>query len=62
MTAVPTDRRHQRREPEGGATTIHLAGLLQLGDAIDTAFARWDRAHLCLFELADATDVCGPIA
>ncbi len=34
---------------------------LQLGDAIDTAFARWDRAHLSLFELADATDVCGPI-
>jgi len=34
---------------------------LQLGDAIDTAFARWDRAYLSLFELADATDVCGPI-
>ena len=34
---------------------------LQLGDAIDTAFARWDRAHLSLFELADTTDVCGPI-
>ena len=34
---------------------------LQLGDAIDTAFARWDRSHLSLFELADATDVCGPI-
>jgi hypothetical protein len=34
---------------------------LQLADAIDTAFARWDRAHLSLFELADATDVCGPI-
>lgn len=33
----------------------------QLGDAIDTAFSRWDRAHLSLFELADATDVCGPI-
>ena len=32
-----------------------------LADAIDTAFARWDRAHLCLFELADKTDVCGPI-
>lgn len=30
-------------------------------DAIDAAFARWDRAHLSLFELADATDVCGPI-
>lgn len=26
---------------------------LALGDAIDTAFARWDRAHLSLFELAD---------
>lgn len=34
---------------------------LQLGDAIDTAFSRWDRAHLMRFELADATDVCGPI-
>jgi hypothetical protein len=33
----------------------------QLGDAIDTAFARWDRAHLSLFELADTTDICGPI-
>ena len=33
---------------------------LQPGDAIDTAFARWDRAHLSHFELADATDVCGP--
>jgi len=32
-----------------------------LADAIDTAFARWDRSHLCLFELADGTDVCGPI-
>jgi len=32
-----------------------------LADAIDTAFARWDRAHLCLFELADGTEVCGPI-
>ena len=26
---------------------------LALGDAIDTAFARWDRVHLSLFELAD---------
>jgi hypothetical protein len=34
---------------------------LALGDAIDTAFARWDRAHLSLFELADSTDVYGPI-
>jgi hypothetical protein len=32
-----------------------------LADAIDTAFARWDRAHLCLFELADTTNICGPI-
>jgi hypothetical protein len=32
-----------------------------LADAIDTAFARWDRAHLCMFELADGTEVCGPI-
>lgn len=31
-----------------------------LADAIDTAFARWDRSHLCLFELADAT-IHGPI-
>ena len=35
---------------------------LALADAIDTAFARWDRSHLHLFELADGTDVCGPIA
>jgi hypothetical protein len=35
---------------------------LALANAIDTAFARWDRAHLCLVELADGTDVCGPIA
>ena len=32
-----------------------------LANAIDTAFARWDRSHLCLFELADGTEVCGPI-
>jgi hypothetical protein len=32
-----------------------------LADAIDTAFARWDRAHLHLFELADTTNICGPI-
>jgi hypothetical protein len=31
-----------------------------LADAIDTAFARWDRAHLCLFEFVDGADVCGP--
>ena len=34
---------------------------LALGDAIDTAFARWDRAHVSVVELADATDVGGPI-
>ena len=28
-----------------------------LADAIDTAFARWDRAHLCQFTLADGTVV-----
>jgi hypothetical protein len=33
-----------------------------LADAIDTAFARWDRSHLCLFELSDNTSICGPIA
>jgi len=33
----------------------------QLADAIDTAFARWDRSHLCLFELADGTQVSGPM-
>lgn len=33
-----------------------------LADAIDTAFARWDRAHLYAFKLADGTRVCGPIA
>jgi hypothetical protein len=33
----------------------------QLADAIDTAFARWDRSHLNLFELADGTEICGPI-
>jgi hypothetical protein len=32
-----------------------------LADAIDAALARWDRSHLRLFELVDATDVCGPI-
>lgn len=32
-----------------------------LGDAIDTAFARWDRSHLTLFELADGATICGPI-
>ena len=33
-----------------------------LADAIDTAFARWDRSHLCLFELSDGSSICGPIA
>lgn len=33
-------------------TTFH-----QLGDAIDDAFARWDRAHLHLFTLADGTSI-----
>lgn len=32
-----------------------------LADAIDTAFARWDRAHLFRFELADGTAILGPI-
>lgn len=32
-----------------------------LGDAIDTAFARWDRSHLTLFHLADGSDLYGPI-
>jgi len=34
---------------------------LQLADAIDSAFARWDRSHLCAFDLADGTSVLGPI-
>ena len=34
----------------------------ELADAIDTAFARWDRSHLTLFELADGSCVHGPIA
>jgi hypothetical protein len=32
-----------------------------LAEAIDTAFARWDRAHLHLFELADGTQMTGPV-
>ena len=32
-----------------------------LADAIDTAFSRWDRSHLTLFELGDKTDIYGPI-
>ena len=30
----------------------------QLADAIDTAFARWDRSHLQEFTLADGTRLC----
>ncbi len=33
----------------------------QLGDAIDDAFARWDRSHLTLFALADGSELYGPI-
>ncbi len=32
----------------------------QLADAIDTAFARWDRSHLNLFDLADGSCIYGP--
>lgn len=32
----------------------------QLADAIDTAFARWDRAHLCKFELGDGRVIGQP--
>jgi hypothetical protein len=32
-----------------------------LADAIDTGFARWDRSHLTLFELADGRCLYGPI-
>jgi hypothetical protein len=32
-----------------------------LADAIDTAFSRWDRSHLCLFDLSDGSSICGPI-
>lgn len=32
----------------------------QLADVIDDAFARWDRAHLQEFTLADATRLCDP--
>lgn len=35
---------------------------LQLGDAIDTAFARWDRSHLTLFRLSDEHELYGPFA
>jgi hypothetical protein len=33
----------------------------QLADAIDSAFSRWDRSHLTLFDLADGSCVYGPI-
>jgi hypothetical protein len=32
----------------------------QLADAIDTAFARWDRSHLQAFSLADGRRLCDP--
>ena len=32
----------------------------QLAEAIDDAFARWDRAHLHEFELADGTRLATP--
>lgn len=32
-----------------------------LADATDTAFSRWDRSHLTLFELSDGSRVYGPI-
>lgn len=32
----------------------------QLAEAIDTAFARWDRAHLCKFELSDGRAIGQP--
>lgn len=33
----------------------------QLGDAIDTAFSRWDRSHLTTFDLGDHGRLYGPI-
>jgi hypothetical protein len=39
------------------ASRTHSFG--QLADAIDTAFARWDLAHLHMFTLADGTEVTG---
>jgi hypothetical protein len=32
-----------------------------LAHAIDTAFSRWDRSHVTLFELQDETEIYGPI-
>jgi len=43
-----------------GASRTHT--FLQLGDAIDTAFARWDRSHLTLFGLPGKHELYGPIA
>ncbi len=34
----------------------------QLADAIDDAFARWDRSHLHEFDLADTTRIATPFA
>ncbi|MTD47642.1 hypothetical protein GKE82_26370 [Conexibacter sp. W3-3-2] len=33
----------------------------QLAEAIDTAFSRWDRSHLTMFELGDGSRLVGPI-
>jgi hypothetical protein len=41
------------------AARSHTFG--DLADAIDSAFARWDRAHLTLFELADGSPLYGPV-
>ncbi|MEA2355510.1 MAG: hypothetical protein QOD61_1639 [Solirubrobacteraceae bacterium] len=41
------------------AARSHTFGAL--ADAVDTAFSRWDRAHLHLFDLADGSCVYGPI-
>lgn len=32
----------------------------ELADAINEAFARWDRSHLCVFTLADGTVITDP--
>jgi hypothetical protein len=40
------------------ATRSHA--LNELADAIDDAFARWDRSHLQGFILADGTRLCIP--
>lgn len=41
-----------------GAARSHT--FAQLADAVDDAFARWDRAHLHEFELADGTRITTP--